>query len=206
MSCRPSPPPTATSRGSPATCPAAPTTPPCRHLAHPRRPARRRPYRADRQGLPRPRPHWQTIITPYKRRLKPQSRKDRQPCPRPTPRTPNAPTPLKTWRILRKLRCCPRRTGRLAKAIHVLQHAIPPEHERAQCPRLKMNAGRRLLIAGPPAKSCRMSTVTVPLLASTARDARRHKLWRHDTYDPCCVPCSATDSVGCATSTEEPWS
>ncbi|RAS69702.1 DDE superfamily endonuclease, partial [Lentzea atacamensis] len=29
---------------------------------------------------------------------------------------------LKTWRILRKLRCCPRRTGRLAKAIHVLQN------------------------------------------------------------------------------------
>jgi hypothetical protein len=28
---------------------------------------------------------------------------------------------LKTWRILRKLRCCPWRTGQLAKAIHVLQ-------------------------------------------------------------------------------------
>ena len=28
---------------------------------------------------------------------------------------------LKTWRILRKLRCCPSRAGELAKAIHVLQ-------------------------------------------------------------------------------------
>ena len=28
---------------------------------------------------------------------------------------------LKTWRILRKLRCCPWRAGELAKAIHVLQ-------------------------------------------------------------------------------------
>ena len=28
---------------------------------------------------------------------------------------------LKTWRILRKLRCCPWKAGQLAKAIHVLQ-------------------------------------------------------------------------------------
>ena len=28
---------------------------------------------------------------------------------------------LKSWRILRKLRCCPWRAGKLAKAIHVLQ-------------------------------------------------------------------------------------
>jgi hypothetical protein len=28
---------------------------------------------------------------------------------------------LKTWRILRKLRCCPWRAGQLAKAIHVVQ-------------------------------------------------------------------------------------
>ena len=27
---------------------------------------------------------------------------------------------LKTWRILRKLRCCPWRAGQLAKAIHAL--------------------------------------------------------------------------------------
>jgi hypothetical protein len=28
---------------------------------------------------------------------------------------------LKTWQILRKLRCCPWKAGQLAKAIHVLQ-------------------------------------------------------------------------------------
>ena len=28
---------------------------------------------------------------------------------------------LKTWHILRKLRCCPWRAGQLGKAIHVLQ-------------------------------------------------------------------------------------
>jgi hypothetical protein len=28
---------------------------------------------------------------------------------------------LKTWRILRKLRCCPWKAGQLAKAVHVLQ-------------------------------------------------------------------------------------
>jgi hypothetical protein len=28
---------------------------------------------------------------------------------------------LKTWHILRKLRCCPWRAGQLAKAIHVLR-------------------------------------------------------------------------------------
>jgi hypothetical protein len=28
---------------------------------------------------------------------------------------------LKTWRILRKLRCCPWRAGQIAKAIHALQ-------------------------------------------------------------------------------------
>jgi len=28
---------------------------------------------------------------------------------------------LKGWRLLRKLRCCPKRAGQLVKAIHVLQ-------------------------------------------------------------------------------------
>jgi hypothetical protein len=28
---------------------------------------------------------------------------------------------LKTWRILRKPRCCPWRAGKLAKAVHALQ-------------------------------------------------------------------------------------
>ncbi len=63
------------------------------------------------------------VITPYKGPNKPESQKDanraharlRGPGER-------ANAQLKTWRILRKLRCCPRRTGRLAKAIHVLQN------------------------------------------------------------------------------------
>ena len=65
----------------------------------------------------------QRVITPYKGKNKPESQKDanraharlRGPGER-------ANAQLKTWRILRKLRCCPRRTGRLAKAIHVLQN------------------------------------------------------------------------------------
>ncbi|WP_222932964.1 hypothetical protein [Nocardia yunnanensis] len=28
---------------------------------------------------------------------------------------------LKTWKVLRKLRCCPHRAGQLVKAIHLLQ-------------------------------------------------------------------------------------
>jgi DDE superfamily endonuclease/Helix-turn-helix of DDE superfamily endonuclease len=52
---------------------------------------------------------------------------------RPPRKTPTAPcaqlrspgeranAQIKTWRILRKLRCCPWRAGQLAKAIHVLQ-------------------------------------------------------------------------------------
>ena len=63
------------------------------------------------------------VITPYKGRNKPQPQKDanraharlRGPGER-------AHAQLKTWRVLRKLRCCPRRAGRLAKAIHVLQN------------------------------------------------------------------------------------
>jgi hypothetical protein len=59
---------------------------------------------------------------PYKGRNKPGSQKEanraharlRGPGER-------ANAQLKTWRILRKLRCCPRYAGKLAKAIHVLQ-------------------------------------------------------------------------------------
>jgi len=62
------------------------------------------------------------IRTPYRGRNKPTSQKDanradarlRAPGER-------ANAQLKSWRILRKLRCCPWRTGQLAKAIHVLQ-------------------------------------------------------------------------------------
>ena len=83
----------------------------------------RRADRAGRQGLPRLRRDRQPVITPYNGRNKPQSQKDanraharlRGPGER-------ANAQLKTWRILRKLRCCPHRAGRLAKAIHVLQN------------------------------------------------------------------------------------
>ncbi|MFD0854563.1 transposase family protein, partial [Actinomadura adrarensis] len=62
------------------------------------------------------------VLTPYKGRDKPESQKDvnraharlRGPGER-------ANSQPKTWRILHKLRCCPFRAGRIAKAIHVLQ-------------------------------------------------------------------------------------
>jgi len=66
----------------------------------------------------------QHVITPYRGRNKPASQKAagrahthaklRAPGER-------ANAQLKTWQILRKLRCCPWRAGQLAKAIHVLQ-------------------------------------------------------------------------------------
>lgn len=63
------------------------------------------------------------ITTPYKGRGKPESQKTanrsharlRAPGER-------ANAQLKTWKILTRLRCCPYRTGHLAKAIHVLQN------------------------------------------------------------------------------------
>jgi hypothetical protein len=68
-------------------------------------------------------PTGEHVITPYKGRNKPESQTDanraharlRGPGER-------ANAQLKTWRILRKLRSCPRRAGRLTKAIHVLQN------------------------------------------------------------------------------------
>ena len=62
------------------------------------------------------------ILVPYRGRSKPAPQKDanrahaqlRSPGERANAR-------LKTWRVLRKLRCCPWRAGQLAKAIHVLQ-------------------------------------------------------------------------------------
>jgi hypothetical protein len=62
------------------------------------------------------------VITPYRGRDKPASQKAanrahaqlRAPAER-------ANAQLKTWHILRKLRCCPWKAGQLAKAIHVLQ-------------------------------------------------------------------------------------
>jgi hypothetical protein len=62
------------------------------------------------------------VLTPYRGRNKPPSQKAvnraharlRAPGER-------ANAQLKTWHILRKLRCCPWKAGQLAKAIHVLQ-------------------------------------------------------------------------------------
>jgi len=62
------------------------------------------------------------VRVPYRGRNKPASQKAanrahaqlRSPAER-------ANAQLKTWQILRKLRCCPWRAGQLAKAIHVLQ-------------------------------------------------------------------------------------
>ncbi len=63
---------------------------------------------------------------PYKGKNKPQSQKDANKA-HAQLRSPGerANAQLKTWRILRKLRCCPWRAGQLAKAIHALEiHAV----------------------------------------------------------------------------------
>jgi hypothetical protein len=62
------------------------------------------------------------VITPYKGHNKPASQKDANRA-HARLRAPGerANAQLKTWHILRKLRCCPCRAGQLAKAIHVLQ-------------------------------------------------------------------------------------
>jgi DDE superfamily endonuclease len=59
---------------------------------------------------------------PYRGKNKPQSQKQANKA-HARLRSPGerANAQLKTWRILRKLRCCPWRAGQLAKAIHALQ-------------------------------------------------------------------------------------
>ena len=59
---------------------------------------------------------------PYKGKNKPESQKEANRA-HARLRAPGerANAQLKSWRILRKLRCCPWRAGQLAKAIHVLQ-------------------------------------------------------------------------------------
>ena len=61
------------------------------------------------------------VITPYRGRNKQPSQKaaNRAHAQLRAASVPNA--QLRTWRILRKLRCCRWRAGQLAKAIHVLQ-------------------------------------------------------------------------------------
>jgi hypothetical protein len=62
------------------------------------------------------------VITPYRGRNKPASQKAANSA-HAKLRAPGerANAQLKTWGILRKLRCCPWRAGQIAKAIHVLQ-------------------------------------------------------------------------------------
>jgi len=62
------------------------------------------------------------IHVPYRGRNKPASQKNANRA-HAQLRSPGerANAQLKTWRILRKLRCCPWKAGQLAKAIHVLQ-------------------------------------------------------------------------------------
>jgi hypothetical protein len=59
---------------------------------------------------------------PYRGKNKPESQKEANRA-HARLRSPGerANAQLKTWRILRKLRCCPWRAGQLAKAIHALQ-------------------------------------------------------------------------------------
>jgi len=64
----------------------------------------------------------QHVLTPYRGRTKPASQKAANSA-HAKLRAPSgrANAQLKTWGILRKLRCCPWRAGQLAKEIHVLQ-------------------------------------------------------------------------------------
>ena len=59
---------------------------------------------------------------PYRGKNKPESQKEANRA-HARLRAPGerANAQLKTWRILRKLRCCPWRAGQLAKAIHTLE-------------------------------------------------------------------------------------
>ena len=63
---------------------------------------------------------WATI--PYRGKSKPGSQKEANRA-HAKLRAPGerANAQLKTWKVLTKLRCCPWRAGKLAKAIHVLQ-------------------------------------------------------------------------------------
>jgi hypothetical protein len=63
---------------------------------------------------------------------------------------------LKSWRILRKLRCCPWRAGQLAKAIHVLQPA-KSEDETLNIPPLGRTARSGHFKVGGIARSGRVT-------------------------------------------------
>ncbi|MGW0251973.1 transposase family protein [Nocardia goodfellowii] len=62
------------------------------------------------------------LLTPYKGKNKPESQKiANRAHSKLRGRGERANAQLKTWKVLRKLRCCPDKAGRLVKAIHVLQ-------------------------------------------------------------------------------------
>jgi hypothetical protein len=63
------------------------------------------------------------VLTPYKGRGKPESQKTAN-CAHAKLRGPGerANAQLKSWRVLRKVRCSPHRATDLARAIHVLQN------------------------------------------------------------------------------------
>ena len=62
------------------------------------------------------------VLTPCRGRNKPASRKQaNRACARLRSPGERANAQLKTWHILRKLRCCPGKAGQLAKAIRVRQ-------------------------------------------------------------------------------------
>ena len=64
----------------------------------------------------------QRMITPYKGKNKPESQKEANAHARLRGPGERANAQLKYWHILHKVRVSPRRIGRLAKAIHVLQN------------------------------------------------------------------------------------
>lgn len=75
------------------------------------------------QGLPRLRPHRRVRDHPYKGRNKPAPQKDANRAQRPPTRTRRTrQRPTQNLAHPAQLRCCPRRAGRYAKAIHVLQN------------------------------------------------------------------------------------
>jgi DDE superfamily endonuclease len=79
---------------------------------------------------------------PYRGKNKPEPQKEATaPTRSSAPPGERANAQLKAWRILRTLRCCPWRAGKLAKAIHVLQlrEAQPGWNQLTD----------RMLIAGP---------------------------------------------------------
>lgn len=73
------------------------------------------------------------VLTPYRGRNKPASQKAANSA-HARLRAPGerANAQLKTWAILRRLRCCPWRAGQIAKAIHVLQTREAAD-EHAHC-------------------------------------------------------------------------